>query len=238
MKRILLVALICVGGVEPLIGQTVYTLTGNFSSSTIPGYIAIGDPFKVSFTLDLSAVDSTSPVNSGGNTETFGAIGNLSFELTSGATGTYTGGTSAANFSLNDNIAGNDYASVATKASPAPAFPSAGTAAFYQLQIDLTYLNSNFITLVPATGQSLGTVLTSPLNMGDFSQAKIALFFDGLNQEARGTIDSIQVAAVPEPSVYAFALSVIVFGIAAIRRRNDRSITAREKSGTTPTKAP
>jgi hypothetical protein len=217
MKTIALAALVFACGTAHLVAQTVYTLTGAFNTSTLPAYIAPGDTFTVTFALNLSAADNT--IHPDENQETFSAIANLTFNLVSGATGTYPGGSGAAVFTLNDNLGGRDYAGVATKAFPTPAFPAAGTAPFYQILIDFSYLNANFVSLVPSTGQSLGSVLTSPLNRSDFSQANITMYFDGINQEARGTITSIQASAIPEPSVYALMASAAVFGSVALRKR-------------------
>jgi hypothetical protein len=216
-KKNLLIALVCVCGIPHLFAQTVYTLTGTFNTSTLPTYVAPGDTFTVTFALNLSAPDIT--IHPDENQETFSAIANLTFNLVSGATGTYPGGSGAAVFTLNDNLGGHDYAGAATKAFPTPAFPAAGTAPFYQILIDFTYLNANFVSLVPSTGQSLGSVLTSPLNRSDFSQANITMYFDGVNQEARGTISSIQASAIPEPSVYALTASAAAFGFVALRKR-------------------
>lgn len=207
-----------------------YTVTGTIGPSNTYGALDQGDPYVLTFDLNLSAVG----VDVNSRTKSYaGAVQNLTFSLTAGATGNYAGGTlsSAPIFVVNDTAGpSGPVDQVALLASPATStgfsFATATPFPGISWPIDQLYLefygDPDRFNFVSGAAQTLGETLGTGANLGSYESRDLVLKFSSFNRTAPADITSVAAAAIPEPSTYALALSgaAMLISVAKRHRKN------------------
>jgi hypothetical protein len=220
MKTTILLFLAMVGSATAQIKN--YTFSGVIVSSALPSAFTVGDPYKLSFDLDFSAIDISGSPKVG---IFAGAVSNLSFSLGGTAAGSYSGGSMSAKqfLQLNDGANGYDmvnfYASDRFIKDPAGlSFPSADGFAFAEIAFSF-YTSKDLFSVPAGGGETLGSVLPS-LDLKDYDNT-VGTFitFDNWTKLVSGDISTISNGAVPEPSTYGIGACVFLMILVSMRKR-------------------
>jgi hypothetical protein len=218
-------------------GATVdhYTAKGTFYNSAVPGAIAVGDKFTLTFDYNTSTTDANLDIQYG---IFFDAVSNLAFSLDLGSTGNYAGGTMTASqfIQLNDNFSGTD--SVDFYVSPAflPTGLNFGPAdgnPFAEFDISLNANNANVFNFNSPSGETLDSVLPA-LSLGSYDNSAVVSLIFGVEGDRSGAfanITSLTKDSVPDaPSYFVTIFAGIFIGFLVFPLKRLRANRAFSRS--------
>lgn len=207
--------------------QFQYSFSGFITQSDIPAAFRVGDPYRLTFDLNLASVDTS---GSAGTAIFMNAVTNLTFALGPSASGSYGTGTMSGSQFLQlsqtdhgDHI--NFYASSNYLLNPADlTFPAADGHPFTEVGFNLYSSRADVFDFVFGARQTLGSTLPAIVLAPFDNMADVYLVFDGRNSRIDGNISSITASAIPEPSTYVLfaGLSAMLVAVGGKLRRRAR----------------